>query len=80
MRLMSSGESLRIFQLHHAHVRKDTWFSPLFCTASDGKLGGAWIRGYQKVERGLGTRLSERGCLTGHPGQSTDSSRLKTWI
>jgi len=29
------------------HVRKDTrpWSSALFRTASDGKLGGAWIRG-----------------------------------
>ena len=32
-------------QLHHAHMRKDTRLSPLFCTASDGKLGGAWERG-----------------------------------
>jgi len=27
-------------------VRKDTRLSPLFCTASDGNLGGAWERGY----------------------------------
>ena len=28
-------------------MRKDTRLSPLFCTASDGKLGGAWERGKQ---------------------------------
>ena len=33
-------------RLRHAHVRKDTRLSPLFRTASDGKLGGAWERGY----------------------------------
>ena len=32
--------------LRHAHVRKDTRLSPLFRTASDRKLGGAWERGY----------------------------------
>ena len=25
---------------------EDTMLSPLFCTASDGRLGGAWERGY----------------------------------
>jgi len=36
----------RIFcRLHHSHVRKDTRLSPLFCTASDEKLGGAWEQG-----------------------------------
>ena len=28
------------------HVRKGTRLSPLFRTARDGKLGGAWERGY----------------------------------
>ena len=28
------------------HVRKDTRLSPLFRTANDGKLGGAWEQGY----------------------------------
>jgi len=32
--------------LRHAHVRKDTRLSLLFHTVSDGKLGGAWERGY----------------------------------
>ena len=32
--------------LRHAHVRKDTRLSPLFHTASDGKLGGTWERGH----------------------------------
>ena len=35
-----------IFRLRHAHVRKDTRLFTLFHTASDGKLGGAWVRGY----------------------------------
>ena len=35
-----------IFQLRHAHVRKDTRLSPLFRTSSDGKLGRAWERDY----------------------------------
>ena len=33
-------------RLRHAHVRKDTRLSPLYRTESDGKLGGAWERGY----------------------------------
>ena len=36
-------KNFTIFQLHHAHVRKDithTRLSTLFRTASDGKLGG----------------------------------------
>jgi len=36
-----------IFWWHYAHVRKDTRLSPLFCTASNGKLGGARERGYK---------------------------------
>ena len=32
-----------------AHMRKDTRLSPLFRTASDEKLGGAWERGYFSV-------------------------------
>ena len=36
-----------IFQLHHAHVRKDTRLSPLFRTASNKNL------------RDLGTRLTK---------------------
>ena len=28
-------------------MRKDTRLSPVFCTASDEKLGGAWERGYR---------------------------------
>ena len=31
-------------------VRKDTRLSPLFRTASDEKLGGAWERGYLEAE------------------------------
>jgi len=31
-----------ICRIRHAHMRNDTRFSPLFCTASDKKLGGAW--------------------------------------
>jgi len=27
-------------------MREDTRLSPLFCTASDKNLGGAWKRGY----------------------------------
>jgi len=36
---------LAICQSRHPHVRKDTRLSPLFRTASDEKLGGAWERG-----------------------------------
>ena len=35
-----------IFRLHHVHMRKDTRLSPLFCIASDEKLGGAWEQDY----------------------------------
>ena len=35
-----------IFRLCHAHVKKDTRVSPLFHTASNGKLGGIWEQGY----------------------------------
>ena len=38
-----------IFWLRHAHVRKDTRLSPLFRTASNGKLGRAWVQGYVDV-------------------------------
>ena len=39
-----------IFWLRHTHVKKDTRLSPLFRTASDGKLGRAWEeRGYGLV-------------------------------
>ena len=34
-----------IFGWRHAHMRKDTRLSPLYRTASDGKLGGVWVRG-----------------------------------
>jgi len=30
-------------------MRKDTRLSLLFHTASDGKLGGAWERGYNNI-------------------------------
>jgi len=32
-------------QLRPAHVRKDTWLSLFFHTASNEKVGGAWERG-----------------------------------
>ena len=35
-----------IFLLRHANVRKDTRLSPLYRTASDRKLGGAWEQGW----------------------------------
>ena len=38
-----------IFQLCHAHMRKDTWLSSLFRTASDEKLGGAWEQDYVPI-------------------------------
>jgi len=31
------------------HVRKDTRLSPLYCTGSNGKLGGVWELGYTVV-------------------------------
>jgi len=34
-------------------VRKDTRLSPLFHTASDEKLGGAWERGYLEAANDL---------------------------
>ena len=37
---------LAVCRLRNAHVRKHTRFSPLFRTASDKKLGGAWERDY----------------------------------
>ena len=33
---------LGICRLRNAHVRKQTRLSPLFCTASDKRLGRAW--------------------------------------
>ena len=46
-----------IFRLHHAHVRKDTRLSMLFCTTSDGKLGGASASSPVPFEKRLGMRL-----------------------
>ena len=43
------SKNFTIFRLRHAQVRKDTRLSPLSCTASDGKLGGAWEWGLWKV-------------------------------
>ena len=31
------------------HVRKDSRSSQVFLTASDGKLGGAWVQGYLQM-------------------------------
>ena len=50
------------WRLRHGHVRKDIGLSLLFRTASDGKLGGAWERGYPLpaywgLAEGLGMRL-----------------------
>ena len=37
---------LQILWIHHTHLRKDTRLFVLFRTASNGKLGGAWNKGY----------------------------------
>jgi len=37
--------NFRHLPITSCHVRKDTRLSLLFRAASDGKLGGAWVRG-----------------------------------
>ena len=45
--------SLFIFQLCHAHVRKDTRLSPLFCT---GQVMGSWVGPENEAGRRGGSR------------------------
>ena len=51
-------------------MRKDTRLSPLFRTASDGKLGGAWERGYVEVAS-VSVVLKE---------SQSDAVELKPWM
>ena len=46
-------------------MRKDTRLSPLFRTASNGKLGGAWERGYSVTVQTKGEEAKYR--LTKNP-------------
>ena len=52
-------------------MRKDTRLSPLFHTASDGKLGGAWEQGYVLIVSRLGgTKVS---ILSLHDGEEPEN-------
>ena len=44
---------LAIFCLHHVHARKDTRLSPLFRTASNGKVGGPGNEAKAKEQIGM---------------------------
>ena len=66
-----SSQIFATCRLHHAHVRKDTRLSPLFRTASDGKLSGAWERGYVLIVSRLGeTKVS---ILSLHDGEEPEN-------
>ena len=47
-----SSANFRHFLITSSHVRKDTRLSPLFRTASDGKLGRAWVWDYSMILKG----------------------------
>ena len=73
-----SPANFHIFRLHHAHMRKDTRLSLHFRTESDGKLGGAWERGYTYPHKNNHWNTSPEGKLRSncHPKHPLH----KTWF